>query len=102
MISAISLAEIETMIAKSQNPGGKFEKVRLVLAHFNVLDFGEDAALHTGRVRAHLEPRGLAIGPLDTLIAAHALSVGAIVVTDNAAEFRRVPGLAVQTWRKLR
>lgn len=97
LVSAITMSELETMIAKAQDPAGKSAAVRLVLAHFNLVDFGEAAALHAGQIRAHLEPRGLAIGPLDTLIAAHALSLGALVVTDNVAEFSRVPGLKVES-----
>jgi tRNA(fMet)-specific endonuclease VapC len=98
LVSAITLSELETMIAKAKDPNSKFAKVRLVLAHFNLLDFNEGAALHAGRIRAHLEPRGFAIGPLDTLIAAHARSVGATMVTDNVKEFSRVPELKVVNW----
>jgi len=47
-----------------------------------------------------LEKAGTPIGPLDTMIAAHALSLGLTVVTDNEREFRRVPGLNVQNWAK--
>lgn len=98
LVSAITMSEIETMIAKARNPAGKSEQARLVLAYFNVVDFGEIAAASAGRIRAQLEPKGLAIGPLDTLIAAHARSLGAAVVTDNISEFSRVPHLAVENW----
>lgn len=98
LISSITMSEVETMIAKAADPGAKSAKVRLVLAHFNIVDFGELAAFHVGAIRAHLEPRGFAIGPLDTLIAAHARSLDAAVVTDNVAEFSRVPDLAVESW----
>ena len=100
LVSAITLAEIETMIAKAGNPERKFQAVHLILAHFNLVDFGDLAAAHAGRIRAYLEPRGEAIGPLDTLIAAHARSLGAAVVTDNLDEFRRVPDLEVLSWRR--
>lgn len=98
LVSAITLSELETMIAKAQDPAGKSAKVKLVLTRFNLLDFDEGAALHVGRIRAYLEPRGFAIGPLDTLIAAHACSVGATIVTDNTKEFSRVPQLKVENW----
>lgn len=98
LISTITMSELETMIAKASDPGGKSARVRLVLAHFRIVDFGEAAAVHGGAIRARLEPRGLAIGPLDTLIAAHARSLDAAVVTDNVAEFSRVPDLAVESW----
>jgi len=97
-VSAITMSELETMIAKAKEPASKSAGVRLVLAHFNIVDFGEAAALHAGQIRAYLEPRGLAIGPLDTLIAAHARSLGATVITDNVAEFSRVPSLKVESW----
>jgi tRNA(fMet)-specific endonuclease VapC len=45
-----------------------------------------------------LEARGSPIGPLDTLIAAHALSLGWRLATHNVREFRRVPGLRVEDW----
>lgn len=98
LVSTITLSEIETMIAKAQNPAGKSAKVKLVLTRFNLLDFDEAAAQHAGHIRAHLEPQGFAIGPLDTLIAAHARSVGATIVTDNVGEFSRVPQLNVENW----
>ncbi|MGH8696964.1 MAG: PIN domain-containing protein, partial [Burkholderiales bacterium] len=72
LVSAVTMSEIEAMIAKAKEPEAKSARVRLVLAQFNLVDFGEAAAFHAGRIRAYLEPRGLAIGPLDTLIAAHA------------------------------
>jgi tRNA(fMet)-specific endonuclease VapC len=102
MLSAITLSELQTMIAKAREPATKAAKVGLILAYFNVVDFGEAAALHVGQIRAHLEPRGLAIGPLDTLIAAHARSLNAVVITDNLNEFSRVPGLKVEGWRSER
>lgn len=51
-----------------------------------------------GRVRAALEVEGTPIGPLDTLIAGHALSVNGTVVTNNVREFSRVPALRVENW----
>jgi tRNA(fMet)-specific endonuclease VapC len=99
MLSAITLSELQTMIAKAREPATKAAKVALVLAYFNVVDFGEVAAIHAGSIRAYLEPKGQSIGPLDTLIAAHARSLNAVVITNNVNEFSRVPGLQVETWR---
>lgn len=53
---------------------------------------------HYANIRAHLERLGTPIGPRDALIAAHALALGAALVTDNETEFRRVPGLRVENW----
>jgi tRNA(fMet)-specific endonuclease VapC len=50
-------------------------------------------------LRAELEKRGEMIGPLDALIAAHALRLGAVVVTRNLREFARVPGLKCENWQ---
>jgi tRNA(fMet)-specific endonuclease VapC len=98
LVSTVTMSEVETLVAKAADPTTKSVRVRLVLAQFNIVDFGEAAALHVGQIRAHLEPRGLAIGPLDTLIAGHARSLGATVVTNDVGEFSRVPGLAVESW----
>ena len=99
-VSSVTLSELEYGVAKSANP----EKNRLALAEFmtplNIVPYDDTVAPVYGRVRAALEKEGTPIGPLDTMIAAHALSLGLIVVTDNEREFRRVPGLTVQNWAK--
>jgi len=97
-ISAITLAELRYGVAKSTQS----EKNRMALDEFllplEVVDFDEPAAASYGSVRAALEKAGTPIGPLDTQIGAHALSLGATLVTHNAREFRRIPGLAVEDW----
>lgn len=98
VVSMITLSDLHTMIAKADAPQAKGTRVWRVLLNFRLEDFGEAAALHAGEIRAHLEPRGLGIGPLDTLIAAHARSLGAVVVTGNVREFSRVPDLVVENW----
>ena len=98
LISTITLSELQTMIAKAAAPEAKRVLVWRVLLNFQFLDFDELAAVHVGRIRAYLEPRGIKIGPMDTLLAAHALSIGATVVTGNMREFARVPGLAAENW----
>ena len=98
VVSAITLSELHTMIAKADEPQANTVRVWRVLLNFRIEDFGEHAALHVGQIRADLEPRGMKIGPLDTLIAAHARSLDAVLVTDNVREFSRVPGLTVENW----
>lgn len=73
-------------------------KVERALLHFAVLPFGDDCDLHYARLRVDLQRRGLPIGANDMLIAAHALALGATLVTDNVREFERVEGLAVENW----
>jgi tRNA(fMet)-specific endonuclease VapC len=58
----------------------------------------DDIAVEYGRVRAELEKRGRPIGALDTIIAAHAVAIRAVLVTNNGREFGRVKGLRWQDW----
>jgi tRNA(fMet)-specific endonuclease VapC len=51
-----------------------------------------------GEIRADLERRGQMIGGNDLLIAAHAVTAGATLVTDNEREFSRVGGLVIENW----
>lgn len=97
-VSAITLAELEFGIGKSAQPARNRIALATFTAQLQVLPFGSEAALHYGDIRAILQRKGTPIGPLDTLIAAHARSVSAIVVTDNEREFRRVDGLEVENW----
>jgi tRNA(fMet)-specific endonuclease VapC len=97
-ISSITLAELEFGAAKSQ----RSEQSRLALAEFllplEIVPFDDAAAAAYGVLRAALEKKGKPIGPLDTLIAAHAIALGTVLVTNNTREFARVPGLAVEDW----
>ncbi len=56
--------------------------------------------MYYGPLRAYLQKKGSPIGPLDMLIAAHALSLDVTLVTSNVREFARVPGLRIADWRK--
>lgn len=74
------------------------ERVDRVLSSLPVKALCSDADLFYAQVRADLERRGQLIGANDMLIAAHALALDAILVTDNVAEFSRVQGLLVENW----
>jgi tRNA(fMet)-specific endonuclease VapC len=63
-----------------------------------LLDFGADDAREASDIRVSLERAGTPIGPYDVLIAAQARRRGALLVTGNGREFRRVPGLLVEDW----
>ncbi|PAX06645.1 type II toxin-antitoxin system VapC family toxin [Sphingomonas lenta] len=69
-----------------------------VLRALPVLPFGDDADRRYGALRAALERKGQVIGGNDMLIAAHALSLDAMLVTDNLREFDRVDGLRTENW----
>ena len=72
--------------------------VKRWLSTFNIIPLGADACEHFARVKCDLMARGLLIGPMDLLIASHALALGATLVTNNAREFKRVNGLKTENW----
>lgn len=99
-LSAIVLSELLTGAEKSRNADRVRAAVVALTESFELLPFSsEDAAVY-GRLRAALESQGKAIGPMDMLIAAQALSRGLTVVTANLREFQRVPRLRCENWLK--
>ena len=73
-------------------------RVETILATVDVLPFDQPGDARYGELRATLEASGTPIGPTDLFIAAHALALQVMLVTDNVEEFRRVPGLVVENW----
>jgi tRNA(fMet)-specific endonuclease VapC len=69
-----------------------------VLGAIDVANFEPPADIAYAQQRTKLESSGTPIGANDLLIAAHALALGAILVTDNEREFSRVPGLKIENW----
>jgi tRNA(fMet)-specific endonuclease VapC len=98
VLSSISAAELWTGVAKSANREKSREKLMRFLSGVRILDWPTAAAIRYASIRAYLELRGSRIGELDLLIAAHALHEDLPLVTNNAKEFRRVPGLKVESW----
>ena len=97
-ISTIVAAELQFGAAKSAAQKKNRATLADFLAPLEVLPFDEDAATSYGDLRAALEKSGRPIGPLDTLIAAHAISLNATLVTNNLREFQRIKGLRVDSW----
>ena len=97
-VSVITISELRYGVEKSTRPEQNLRALEQFLLPLEVQDFGPEATVSYGRVRASLEERGMPIGPLDTLIAAHALSLGATLVTNNTREFERVSGLQIEDW----
>lgn len=97
-ISSITVAELRYGAEKSAQPSRNLEALSQFLLPLEVADFDADAAAKYGRIRTALERQGVPIGPLDTLIAAHAMSLGTTLVTNNTREFERVPSLALENW----
>ena len=90
--------ELETGIAKSQQPQKRRAQLDTLLATTKVLPLDLAAARQSATLRASLESKGSPLGPLDCLIAGIALAQGATLVTRNSAEFRRVAGLRMVDW----
>ncbi len=63
-----------------------------------VQPLASDVAHHYGRIRTELERLGTPVGAFDLLIAAHALALDVILVTNNTREFRRIDGLQIENW----
>ena len=97
-VSSITLAELRFGVEKSQRREATRQKLHRVLDAISVEAFGNKAAEAYGVVRAQLEDKGRPIGPLDTLIAAHALSLSLTLVTSNTREFASVAGLRLENW----
>lgn len=98
VISAITDAELAYGVARSARKSDNQTALLLFIQRFEVAPFDHDAAQKYGPLRQALQAGGQPIGPLDMLIAAHALSAGCTLVTHNVREFSRVRDLAVEDW----
>ena len=97
-MSVITLAELLYGVQVSSKKKMNREGVDALVRHVNVLDWTNEAAEHYAEIRADLKKKGQIIGSNDLLIAAHARSLGAIIVTNNVKDFRRVKGLQLENW----
>lgn len=99
-ISSITLGELYYGVARSSHPQKNLIALTQFCAPIEIMPFDDRAASMYGQVRADLERSGFPEGPLDTLIAAHALALDVVLVTDNEREFRHVKGLEVENWAR--
>lgn len=97
-LSIISYGEVLFGVSKQQPSASKQKRIDYLLDQMPIALIDEDVARHYGQVRSALELSGKPIGPNDTWIAAHALSLGATLVTGNLREYKRVAGLKVESW----
>ncbi len=97
-ISSVTLAELRYGVVKSGSPKRNEEALVGFLAPFEIAPFDDIAAVHYGEIRTYLENAGLPIGAMDLMIASHARSLDAILVTNNLREFERIPGLTIENW----
>jgi len=98
-ISSVVLFELRYGAAKSARPERNVQRIAdFLTGAITVLPFEPADAEEAGDIRAELERAGTPIGPYDLLIAAHARRRGVLLVTTNAREFTRVPGLTIEDW----
>jgi tRNA(fMet)-specific endonuclease VapC len=96
-ISSIAASELAYGVSKSGSNKNR-KALDMFLAPLRVLPFDVQCLWFYADLRASLEKKGLTIGPMDTLIAAQALSIDGTLVTNNLKEFSRVPKLKLENW----
>jgi tRNA(fMet)-specific endonuclease VapC len=99
-ISAITFSELRFGAENSSNPEDNHKLLLEFVAPLEVLDYPADAAPVYGRVRSALNKTGKSIGPLDLLIASHAVFLDVTLVTNNTSEFSRISELRVENWAR--
>ena len=100
VMSAVTFAELSCGVQASVAARRKQNQATLdsLALHLAVLDWPQDAAKFYAEIRFDLKKRGAQLGAADLMIAAHARSLGAVVVTNNVKDFGRVKGLEVENW----
>jgi len=97
-LSSISLAELEYGVSKSRNREKNRNALINFASAFDIVDFNDNDAEVYGLIRAELEQKGQVIGPYDMQIAAQAITRDLMLVTNNIAEFSRIPKLKIENW----
>lgn len=98
VISSITVAELEYGVCKSQQQEKNRDALMQFLIPLEIAEFDQNAATVYGLIRNDLESRGLVIGAMDMLIAAHALSLGVTLISNNVREFSRIANLSLENW----
>jgi len=99
-ISTITVSELQYGVAKSTYRKKNEIRLEEFLAPLEILTYDQTAARVYGDIRFQLEKRGRPIGPLDLLIAAHAISQNLVLITNNDKEFKRIKKLKIENWTK--
>ncbi|MFA7665523.1 MAG: PIN domain-containing protein [Burkholderiaceae bacterium] len=100
-LSAIVLGELQFGAEKRAHVERNRSRLVDLVQRLPVIGIDGGTALPYARIRADLERQGTPIGATDLWIAAQAVQVGAMLITDNLREFQRVPGLVLENWLKL-
>ena len=98
VMSVVSYAELLYGVQLASKKKSNQAAVDALMRLLAVLQWPKDAAQHYAEIRADLKKKGSMIGANDLLIAAHARSLGAVVVTNNTRDFARVKGLRIENW----
>ncbi len=99
-ISSITVSELYYGAYKSSRIKQNIKRVEEFLYPFEILPYDESASREYGKIRSYLEKKGQIVGPLDMLIAAHAISRNLAVITNNINEYKRIKTLQVENWVK--
>lgn len=99
-ISSVTLMELTYGAEASAAVERNLRDIEGFAARLEVLPYDNEAAVHTGQLRAELKKIGRPIGPYDEMIAGHARSKGLIVVTHNTKQFENAPGIRLTNWVK--
>lgn len=99
-ISSIVWAELQYGVRHSPNPKNEGVKLKVFTQDLIIFPFGKKAARIYGQIREELARKGTPIGPLDTLIAAHSLSLDATLISHNVREYQRINSLKCEDWLK--
>ena len=97
-ISSITYAELVHGVERSQSKERNRAALLMFLSEIQIMPFGDLEAEVYGALKSELQKKGTPIGPMDTLIAAHAKSLDLILVTNNTREFERVTDLKLEDW----
>lgn len=98
VMSAITFAELIYGARKSHNVQENLQRLNELSEIIAILPFSTEAALIYGDIRSDLEKRGTPIGSNDLIIAAHALSLDLVLVTNNTKEYNRIKKLKIENW----
>lgn len=99
-VSVVTVAELQYGVSKSENKERNQAALEAFLLPLDIAEFTVGETVIYGQIRSELEKQGRPVGPLDTMIATHALSLDVPLVTNNTREFERVKGLRVEDWTK--
>jgi tRNA(fMet)-specific endonuclease VapC len=97
-MSVVTYLELVYGAQKSQHPQDNLVRLEDLERLIPAQPLGSDVAKHYGTLRVELERKGSPIGAYDMLIAAHALSLDLVLVTNNTREFSRIESLRVENW----